>query len=72
MDSPSDKPSRNALAPRLRLDRYEIKAPLGAGGMGEVYQARDFLMTWLKGEPQFDSIRADLRFVDLVRRIGLL
>jgi serine/threonine protein kinase len=30
-----------SLGAGTRLDSFEIVAPLGAGGMGEVYRARD-------------------------------
>jgi TolB-like protein/Tfp pilus assembly protein PilF/predicted Ser/Thr protein kinase len=39
--------------------------------LNRAYEERSAWLPWLKVEPKFDRIRADARFADLVRRIGL-
>lgn len=68
-----------AISRQRYLPSYLIaKIYAGLGDVDETlawlekgYQERYFLMTWLNGEPQFDSVRSDPRFADLLRRIGI-
>ena len=52
------------LAPGTKLGPYEIVAPIGAGGMGEVFQARDTRLDRIvavKVMPKHIAAREDLR-----------
>jgi len=54
------------LTPATRLGPYEIIAPLGAGGMGEVYRARD---TRLKRDVAIKVVHGDVpRDTERIRR----
>jgi serine/threonine protein kinase len=66
-----------ALASGSRLGPYEILAPIGAGGMGEVYRARDSRLgreVAIKVLPSSFAADADRlrRFEGEARAAGLL
>ena len=42
----------------------------GFAWLEKAYAARSFQVLWFKVEPEYDALRSDPRFVDLLRRLG--
>ena len=77
--------ARKVIADLRELSKKTYVAPtnfskiyIGLGDKDEAFawlekgfQQRDFWLTFLEGDPVFDSLRPDPRFQNLVRRIGL-
>ena len=38
--------------------------------LNKAYTNREYFLVWLKVDPRLDSLRADPRFGDLLRRVG--
>jgi hypothetical protein len=77
--------ARKVIADLQELSKNTYVAPtnfakiyIGLGDKDEAFawlekgfQQRDFWLTFLEGDPVFESLRPDPRFQNLVRRIGL-
>ncbi|HVG18312.1 MAG TPA: tetratricopeptide repeat protein, partial [Blastocatellia bacterium] len=69
----------NGMSERQYVSPYEIAIIYAGLGekelvfewLGRAYDDRSSWLTFLKVEPSFDTLRSDLRFVDLVKQVGL-
>ena len=70
----------NDLSKQTYVDSYFIAQVYTARGeqdrafqeLEKAYQDHSSWLVWLKVEPKFDGLRADPRFADLLRRVGLV
>jgi TolB-like protein/Tfp pilus assembly protein PilF len=65
--------SSGIASPVLVADIY---LPLGEDNkvfewLEKAYEERDFLIPWVNAMPEYDRLRSDPRFQDLIRRLGL-
>ncbi len=66
------------LKPGIDFAHYRIGKKLGAGDKDQAfawlergYEEHSFQMKWLKVEPRWDPLRAEPRFKELLRKVGL-
>jgi hypothetical protein len=73
------------LARLAEMSRQKYVTPYGVAlvyaGLGEkdqafawlarAYEGRSHWLVWLNRDPRWDTLRPDLRFAELVRRVGL-
>jgi TolB-like protein len=59
---------RNAIVAKAHLELGEKDEAIAK--LNKAYENRESPMQWLKVEPQFDSLRSDPRFQELLKRVG--